>query len=288
MALIVRTGLHSDVAIIAEWTRETFSWGDYVARMFDRWLDDAAGTVIVAELDGSPVAMGRVAMVGPGEAWAQGMRVHPDHRREGIGTSVSEAMWSWATGRGARIVRVAIEGWNVPAQGQVASMGFRKVSDWHRAERGIGDGLPKPAGDGGVRVLPMERLEDAPSAEAEPAFLSWSTGELARAARGLFPISWVWRTMTVDHLVLAARNHNLLEGRPGWAIAENDDETLQVHWLETTADDANAMVLALIDRAVEGGVSQVRLITPAVAWLTEACARAGFDVESLAVWAKAL
>ena len=287
--LTTRIGRPEDLLAIAAWTRDTFSWGDYVADAFLDWLAEEAGTVMIAELDGIPVAMGRVAMVGPAQAWAQGMRVHPDHRRMGIGTALGEAMWEWARTRGARIVRLAIDERNTVSQAQVTATGFRRISDWRRGERAIGDASPVPAGNGGVRVPALERLDDAPSAEAEPAFLSWSTGELARAARGLLPIAWVWRTMTVDHLSLAARNHNLVEGRPGWAICEVDDDgVFQVHWLETTADDARAMVLALVDRAVEADVAEMKVMVPAVEWLTDAFAGSGFEFNSVAVWARGL
>ena len=287
MPLTVRIGRPGDLLSIAEWTRATFDWGDYVAEVFEEWLADPAGTVVVAELDGSPVAMGRVAMVGPTEAWAQGMRVHPDHRREGIGTAASRFMCEWSRDRGARIVRLAIDDRNVASQAQVSTMGFRQVSQWRRGERAIGE--PVPEGDGGIRVPPMERLDDAPAAEAEAAFLSWSTGELALAAGGLLPIGWVWRTMTIDHLLLAARNHNLVEGRPGWAMTEVDeDDVYQVHWLETTPDDAHAMVLALMDRAVEAGVALMKVMVPDVDWLTDQLTRSGFEFHGVGVWALVL
>jgi GNAT superfamily N-acetyltransferase len=289
MVLIVREGRPEDLPFISEWTKETFAWGDYVAEVFLEWVADDAGTVIVGELDGLPIAMGRVAMVAPTEAWAQAMRVHPNHRRAGHGTAVSHAMWAWARQRGALIVRLAIDHRNEASAAQVATMGFRKMSDWRRGERAIGENSPVPEGNGGARIPPMERLDDAPSAEAEPAFLSWSTGELARVARGLLPISWVWRTMNLDHLVLAARNHNLLEGRPGWAITELDEDgVFQVHWMETSPDDAHAMVLALVDRAVEGGVSMMKVMIPDVPWLAEPFTQSGFEFMDVGVWALGL
>jgi GNAT superfamily N-acetyltransferase len=281
----VRIARPEDRPTIASWTVDTFDWGDYVADAFDEWLADDAGTVVVAEDDGTVVAMGRVAMVGPTEAWAQGMRVHPDHRRQGLATAVSTFMWEWARDRGALIVRLAIDERNSASQAQVTGMGFRRVSDWHRGTRSIGGGAPVVEANGGSRVAPLERLDDAPSAEAEPAFFSWSTGELARTARGLLPIGWVWRTMTIDHLTLAARNRNLLEGRPGWAIAEIDDDTLEVHWLETTPDDAAAMVAALVDRAYEAGTAEIKVMIPAVAWLHAAFVDRGFDHHDVGVWA---
>jgi GNAT superfamily N-acetyltransferase len=288
MPLVVRPGRPDDLPAIAKWTRDTFDWGDYVADVFDDWLEDPAGVVIVGELDGAPIGLGRVAMVSPAEGWAQGMRVHPEHRRAGVGTAISEAMWDWARIAGARIVRLAIDERNIASQRQAEHMGFRRVNSWRRGERMIGENSPVPEGNGGMRVPPLERLDDAPSAEAEPAFLSWSSGELARAARGLFPIGWVWRTMTVEHLVLAARNRNLVEGRPGWAIVEVHDEVLFAHWLETTPDDARAMVLALVDRAVEATVGEIRVWVPSIDWLEEAFAASGFEFDTVGVWALAL
>ncbi|MFH1103483.1 MAG: N-acetyltransferase, partial [Actinomycetota bacterium] len=61
MPLTTRIGRPEDLPAIAAWTRDTFSWGDYVADAFLDWLAEEAGTVMIAELDGIPVAMGRVA-----------------------------------------------------------------------------------------------------------------------------------------------------------------------------------------------------------------------------------
>src|SRR3989304_3123140 len=98
------------------------------------------------------------------------------------GDYVAERLPEWLDNPAVRGM-VAEEG----ARGgrQATSMGFRKVCDWRRGERVIGEGSPVPEGNGGRRVPPPERLDAAHSAEAEPAFLSWSTGELARAAHGL-------------------------------------------------------------------------------------------------------
>ncbi len=289
-SLIIRPARHSDIPLIAAWTQNTFDWGDYVADALPGWLDNPASQVIVAEEDGAVIATVTGTMVSPNELWAQGVRVHTDHRRRGIATAVSNALWEWARERGAVIARLAIDATNTASEAQASSMGFHKVSDWRRGERIIGEGSPVPEGNGGRRVPPPERLEPAHSAEAEPAFLSWSTGELARAAHGLLPIGWVWRRMTADHLVLAARNRDLHEGRPGWAIAEVDDEDdmLVVHWMETTRDDAVAMARALVDLAAEARVGEMRIWVPTVDWLETAFQRLGFEFHTVGLWAREL
>lgn len=284
--MLIRPARHEDIPLIAAWTERTFDWGDYVAERLPAWLDNPASQVMVAEEAGAIISMVAGTMVSPTEAWAQGMRVHPDHRRKGIATTVAAALWEWARENGAVVARLAIDATNTPSEAQAESMGFRKLNDWRRGERAIGEGSPVPEGNGGRRVPPPERLDTAHSAEAEPAFLSWSTGELARAAHGLFPLGWVWRKMTLEHLLLTARSRSLYEGRPGWAIAEVDDDILQVHWMETTRDDAAAMALAVVDVAAESRVAELRLWLPQAPWLEAAFVRLGVEFHTVGVWAR--
>jgi ribosomal protein S18 acetylase RimI-like enzyme len=285
---IIREATAQDIPGIAAWTDDTFEWGDYVAAALPGWIEDPSGAVLVAELEGAVVAMGRVAMVSATEAWAQGARVHPEHRRRGLGTLLSNHLWKWASDRGAMVVRLTVEDDNEPALAQVLSMGFRLISSWNFASRALGQRSPVPEGNGGRRVPSPERLQPAHSAEAEPAYFSWSSGELARAARGLFPIGWVWRLMTVDHVILAARNHALWEGRPGWAILEEEDGGTRVHWLETAESDARAMVRALVDHGVEARATEIEIMVPAVEWLQEALNASAFDLKGLGIYALTL
>ena len=284
----IRPAGATDIEFIASWTQDTFSWGDYVAERLPAWLEEENVAVLVADVDGLAVAAGSIEIVGPREAWAQGMRVHPHHRRHGLGTAVSERLWEWARRRDASVVRLAIEEDNDPAAGQATSMGFRRASQWWRGDRAVGEGSPVPEGNGGRRVIPPERLSMGPSAEAEPAFLSWTTGELARSSRGLAPASWQWRRLTPDHLVAAAKSRTLFEGRPGWAIGRQEEEVLDVEWIETTAEDAHAMALALVDRAVDGDATAMKVWTPDVDWLRSSLERLGFEFFGVSVWAMAL
>lgn len=286
---VIREARQSDIPGIASWTADTFAWGDYVADALPKWLADPSGTVLVAEVDGLVAAMARVSMVSSSEAWAQGARVHPDHRRTGLGSALTGRLAGWSRERGALVLRLAVEHDNEAAQRHVESLGFRPVSDWWHASRLLGEGSPVPEGNGGRRVQAAERLQEAHSAEAEPAFLSWSAGELALAARGLFPINWIWRKLTLDHLDAAARSHALWEGRPGWAMLDVDhDGNLVVYWVETAEADARAMVRALVDHGLERRARQVAMLVPDVEWLRDAMTASAFDLRGSRVYALAL
>ncbi len=288
MSTTIRPARPDDATFIASWTADTFDWGDYVSERFNQWLEESDTAVFVADLAGDPVALGRIRLVSSTEAWSNAMRVHPDHRRRGLGSAVGQAMWEWARTADARVVRLAVEDWNEAARGQVMGAGFRPVGSWLWARRGVGDSSPVPEGNGGVRVKGDEALRLAHSAEAEPALLSWSGGELSRAAHGLFPTQWTWRRLRIEHLTDAAARTALWEGRTGWAIASRDEDRFLVDWVETTPEDARAMVRALAERAADSGADMMRAMIPDVDWLVRAFRRAGFETGGITVYGLAL
>jgi GNAT superfamily N-acetyltransferase len=285
MEIRVRPARLEDREPIAGFTTGTFPWGDYVADEFETWLADDRGVVMVGEADGQVVGMARIALVSPDEAWSQGARVHPGFRRRGVGSAIADALQDWAARRGAKVVRLVVEDWNDAARGQVVSLGFRPVSGWIFATRGVGENSPVPEGNGGKRLVAPEGIRPAPSAEAEPALLAWASGPLDRAARGLHPVGWTWRRLTRADVIEAARRRALWEGRPGWAIAQVDEDSFRVSWVVTTEDDASAMVRALVDRAAAAGVERLTMMAPAIDWMRRAVQRGGCEVNRLTVYA---
>ncbi len=290
MDVTIRPARMEDHGAIASFTRDTFDWGDYVTRVYKDWIADPNGIVLVAAgPDDAAVAMAKVALLSPREAWAQGARVHPDWRRRGIATRLSDELWLWAAERGARVVRLAVEDWNDAARAQVEQMGFRPVSEWAIAGRPVGDASPVPEGNGGRRRHGEERLRRVPSSEADPAYLSWTSGPLSVAARHLFPVvGWTWRRLTADDLAAAARRQELWEGPPGWAVALLEEDQFSAQWVETSAADAYRMVRALVDAAVAAGAEQFHAKVPSVDWLVRALRRNACEIRPLTIYARAL
>jgi GNAT superfamily N-acetyltransferase len=285
---VLRPARPRDLDDVASFTRETFSWGDYVADALPDWLDDPDGAVTVAERDGRVIGIGRTVLMSDREAWLHAVRIHPDHRREGIGTMLNEAGCRWARERGALVARLMVEDWNEPAREQVAKLGYRVVSHWDWATRPVGSGKVDPRTNGGKRVPGEERLTRAPTAEAGPAWIAWSTGELAAAARQLFPIGWHFRTMTAEDVAVAAREKTLFQSPSGWAIAAPDGEELAIPWLATSDLDVDRFVRAVVDHATRGSFPTVRVMAPRVPWLLEQLVSNGFDIHPAGVYARPL
>jgi GNAT superfamily N-acetyltransferase len=281
----IRPARTGDKEAVAAFTQDTFEWGDYVADQFDNWMEDPDGIVVAAvDEDDTPVAMSYALMLSATEAWFQGARVHPDWRRKGIAGAMAAYGSEWAGDHGAQVARLAIEEWNTNAQGQVERDGFRAVGDWVRATRAVGEASPLPTGNGGRRVPAQEQLVRAHASEAAPAFMSWSTSPLVRAARGLFAVRWRWRRVTEADLELAAKHDALWTARSGWVLAAQSHERLEVGWLETREEDAVDLLRSIIDLATKLDAESVGLIVPAVSWLTAAIRRAGCDLHPMIVY----
>ncbi|HEX5695522.1 MAG TPA: GNAT family N-acetyltransferase [Acidimicrobiia bacterium] len=280
MDFVIRPARAEDVPLIAAWTTETFSWGDYVSEALPEWLDDEGSLVVVCvREDDEPVAVSRAQMLSPTEAWLSGARVHPDHRRSGMGMAMNDFGVRWAKDRGALVVRLAVEEDNEAARAQVVKAGYRLTGRWVTATA--------PASRG-RRMPPSQRLQPAAPIDADAAWMFWSLSELARAGRDLIAKGWQWRKATRQDIDDAANASSFFQSPGGWAIAERVDDGISVGWLATTPTDAPLLILALRDLLRDERGETVRVMMPETPWSGEALAREGFEVRPILIYSKGL
>lgn len=269
----VRVGRPDDLARITEFTTGTFSWGDYVADTYLEWLRSPDQTAIVAvDANDQPLALVHVQLLSDREGWLSAARVDPDHRRQGLGSVLNQAGVDWLAERGALVVRLTTEESNHAARAQVEKLGYRRVASFALGAR---DYERHGAGaNGGRRLQAPERFEAAPSAEAEAAFLTWSSGDLNRYSHGLYGASfWAFRRLTLGDLAAAAKARRFWASPSGWCLSEPiEDKELWVSLLLTTPDDAGRAARALADLAEEMGATRLRAMVPRVDWLESALA----------------
>lgn len=287
MSVRIRPATEGDADAVAEFTTDTFSWGDYVAESFGEWLAEPDTQVPVAtDEEDRPVALARVRMLGPKEGWLSAARVHPDHRRTGLGSSLNDWCADWVAARGGAVVRLQIETWNEAAHNQVLRLGYRAVATVVNARRSVSEDEIEPATNGGRRTKAEERLDRAPRAEMEGAYIAWSTSELARAAHGLFAVEpWAWRRMDRTDIYSAPSWYC----PSGWVTAEDDEEEMVVNWMVATPEDAELLARATVDLAQERQMSELHVAVPAIDWLEEALVASGLrDMHRSRIYEKPL
>ncbi len=275
MAFTTRAARSEDLESIAEWTRDTFDWGDYVPDRFQTWLDDPAGEVIVCVDEADvPLALANAKMLSPTEGWLEGARVHPLHKRGGMGTAMNAAGVKWARERGARVVRLATEADNLAANSQVEKLGYRLGSTW------VAGFLDEPD----YRARADETLSESRPGDVDSAWMAWSTSELAAVGREMIHEGWQWRSATVDDLRDAASAGRMFQSRFGWAIQRDLAAQFETTWIGSAPEDLPGMLAGLIDRAAAGGYDRMVIKLPSLEWASEAMSRSGFRLNEIRVY----
>jgi ribosomal protein S18 acetylase RimI-like enzyme len=129
--ITIRPAKKSDKDEILSFCLNTFSWGDYINRVWDHWYAEKNGQLFVVESSGEKIAMSHVAICPEGKGiWLEGIRVHPDHRRSYIATMLLAKMLEYGRQRGAREASAIVDATNLASQSMMEKNGFRVVSKW--------------------------------------------------------------------------------------------------------------------------------------------------------------
>lgn len=276
----VRPARDEDLPEVAVWTRDTFEWGDYVGDRLPQWISDPRAHPVVCVDAGRVVGVGNTVMVSPTEAWLEGARVHPDHKRRGIGSMMNAAGLDWAGSQGARVARLATGAGNEAARRQVESMGYRHTATWAHADLRPLERSPVTATTG---------LRPAPAADADSAWLSWVSGDLAHAGREMLAQGWRWRRAIPEDLLAAVRRGEFLQSPAGWVIADRPQaDWMRCGWMATSPEDALSLLEDLIAMAREMSVTDLGVKAPWLPWVVEAMVRVGDEPDEILIYAISL
>lgn len=83
---------------VLKFCKDTFEWGDYIGTVWDFWLTDTSGLLLVADnpnlrtLNYEPVAISHISVCQNDMLWIEGIRVDKHHRNKGIATCLLQYM----------------------------------------------------------------------------------------------------------------------------------------------------------------------------------------------------
>jgi ribosomal protein S18 acetylase RimI-like enzyme len=281
--LVVRPAREADREAVFAFCARTWEDGDYIPEVWEAWLGDARGTLLVGTLSEHPVALAHVRMVGEDEAWIEGVRVDPTLRRQGIGRVLISRMLVAARERGATVARLFTDSDNLASQGLFTRFGFTRVAEL------VGyRGALLPTGEHAELASLTRPTED--DFERIWAWLEQST--LAPFNGGLEIVRWMARAVTEPRL-----RRYLAEGRvvtveayemiQALAIAVPEElevaeqpTLLMVRYCDGLADGIGRLAQALRREAAERSLGGVRLWLPDQLILRDAMDGAGYERRS--------
>ena len=234
--LKLRDARPADRQAVLDFCRSTWpDYGDYIARVWRQWIGDKGGRLIVAELRGRPVGIGKISEFGPGEVWLEGLRVDPGFRRQGIARAINLEVLKTVGRMKPRAVRFCTGMTNRATRRMAENYGFRVAARlryyWQKSRKARVRGVFAGKRD-------LECLYD---------FVLKS--KFLRLTSGLIAEGWVFRefSRTLLEAYLREKRVVLVQGSgtiKGLAIYpfEENDRSLTLGFVE--GDEASIGVLA--------------------------------------------
>gem|GEM_PF-1237817 len=194
--LQIRSATAEDRAAVLAFCHQTWSWGDYIEEVWADWLADPSGSLRVGEVAGEPVALCKLTMLNPQEAWLEGLRISPSQRGRGYSYPLIADSVALAQARGAQVIRMATGSGNQPVHRTAASLGFRAVACFTPYEA---EGQPAHSDE-----EPLVSFRLLLPADEEATWQWIATSPLYKANGGLYGSGWSWlaldRARLRDHL----------------------------------------------------------------------------------------
>jgi GNAT superfamily N-acetyltransferase len=223
---------------------------DYIPEVWDEWLADPHGQLVVAELEGEVAGLAKLSRLADDEWWLEGLRVDPAHRRQGIGGQLQAHLVEKAHRIGRSTLRYGTHSLNEPVHRIAARDGFRHVATCRLYKAN-----PLSADD-----APL--LRQLTVADLAAAWALVSDSPRHRAASGLYEVSWRWKNLTRERLAhhLAAGDMSGLEvdGRlAALALSWQDEDVLHVGYVDGAEEPLVPMLRGLRGLAAQRGFAEV-------------------------------
>jgi len=257
--LRIRKATRSDKEQVLSFCSNTFDWGDYIDQVWDLWRADKNGRLLVAESEGSKIAMSHVAVCpGSKSAWLEGVRVHPSYRRSQVASRLIERMVQYGRQKGARQASAIVAADNVASQRMMEKNGFEVVSRW---------AYYSTTADGAKRQNSEARLAAAGDLGKIWQYLQKSRVYSLSAKR--YVKSWHWYTLDRRALRNFIKDERVIvTGRPidGVAIINkhgywSKKNILQIIYLDpTSAKSLRHLVLFVTNLYLDGKFDRLQVL----------------------------
>lgn len=265
----VRKAADRDKSPILEICRKIWDGGDYVPRVWDDWIRDKKGHLVVATVGTTPVAVAHAYLQSPDVAWLEGVRVHEQYRGIGIAGRLNHDLASWAAAEGARVARLCTGSSNLASRKHLAKVGWEVMQTFQRLDS-TRDLSTKPSSI----MRPRKPLK---------GLWGWlvSRPEFADN-RAMYSDGWTWHPLTSRsfnrqianrRVLLTARNRQL----SSCSIFLDEDQTLTLGFCAGKPKDvvmAGRMLRFLLTRKKH---RKVRALVPSKSPLVQALERGGFE-----------
>ena len=257
----------------------TWEWGDYIEYVWDEWLHDPDGLLLVATLDGKPVGVANIRMLNEADAWMEGMRVDPAYRQHGIATALFNGQIAEARRRGATNARLITESTNMAAIRLIERSSMHRVGAFAPYRAALLTELPR-------RLARLEMPTLATAADLDEIIDYLNVSNNFPLVGGLYYSGFTAYTITSRLLEtkIAAEQIYLLrrwDRLDGLALVEPREgrwgKQLFIGYIDGTTESISQIAYALRRNLVELGLESVQANVPDLMMVRDAFVGAEYE-----------
>ena len=265
----IRRAAAADKAPILEICKNIWNGHDYLPGVWDDWLADTDGRLIVAAVGGRTVGVAHGSLQTPDVAWLEGVRVHEQYRGLGIAGKLNRALVEWARKRRARVARLCTGSSNLASKKHLAKIGFPLLQTFQRLDS-----------TRGLHVKPANVTRPRHSTKALWNWLS-SRPEFIEN-RAMYSDGWTWHPLTAQAFRRhAAHSRVLLTRRKkqprACGILLDVDKVLTVGFAAGEPSEVGSLMRMSRFLMLQKRHRKLRVLLPAKSLLVRSLQRSGFE-----------
>ena len=207
-----------DKDYVLDFCKNTFSWGDYIDRVWDIWIREPNSIFLVAVVNENniekPIAISHGILIPEKIGWIEGIRVDPKYRSRKLATSMSLHILEYARKKGAVYSSAIVSIKNEASKGLMEKLGFKVISKWSYLSIKPIVLLPEL---NNFMIDNSTTTKVANLNEYQQILNFLNQSDIFKASGKKFVNSWRWYDLTEDRLRMMINNRQVI------TLVNNDD-----------------------------------------------------------------
>ena len=128
-----RLATNQDKNIVLNFCKNTFTWGDYIDRVWDIWINEPNSRFLVAETENTikkPIGIIHGILIPENIIWIEGIRIDPEYRKKKIATNLINNILDYGRKNGAVYSSAIVSIKNQASKKMMEKLNFEIVSNW--------------------------------------------------------------------------------------------------------------------------------------------------------------
>jgi GNAT superfamily N-acetyltransferase len=209
-----RIATDHDKDYVLDFCKNTFSWGDYIDRVWDIWITEPNSIFLVAvnvnenKIE-KPIAISHGIFIPEKIIWIEGIRVDPEYRSHKLATNMSLHILDYARKNGALHSSAIVSISNEKSKGLMEKLGFKVISTWsYLSIKPII--LPELNNNNNFITDNSSSIKVANLEEYQSVLNYLNQSNIFKASGKKFVNSWRWYDLTEDILRMMINNKQVI------------------------------------------------------------------------------